>query len=318
MSHEEEFVLKLNTAATTYPVTRGQAKEHLRLDSGTYADNITTIQCIAPDAYTTATQTGVSTQLSGANALLNLSVGDISSGGTLDVALYDSDDDSTFEYVDSFTQVNTTTDNALFELEYTGIKDYITAKATVSTAACDFGVNIVKNLQYSSEDDYIDTLIIATTEHIESAILNRALINQTWEYYLDGFPSYTNYIELPRPPLSSITSLTYTESGDSSEYSNTFAATNYTANIERTPGRLQLKANKVFPATDLETDNPIKITYVAGYGATRSSVPQVIKHCQLILIADLYNNRQTYVDERNLKTVDIIEKILTNYRNWVF
>ena len=317
MPHEEEFVLKLNTAATTYPVTRGQAKEHLRLDSGSYSGNITTIQCIAPDAYAAATQTGTSTQLSGAQVLFNLSVGDISSGGTLDVGIYDSDDDSTFEFVESFTQVNTTTDNAVFELEYTGIKDYVTAKATVSTAACDFGVNIVKNLQYSSEDDYLDTLIIATTEHIESAVLNRSLITQTWEYYLDGWP-YESYIELPRPPLQSITSVTYTDAGDSSEYGNTFAATNYTANIERIPGRLQLKANKVFPATFLETDNPIKIIYIAGYGATRTSVPQVIKHCQLILIADLYNNRQTYVDERNLKTVDIIEKILTKYRNWVF
>ena len=317
MPHEEEFVLKLNTAATTYPVTRGQVKEHLRLDSGSYSGNITTIQCIAPDAYTAATQTGTSTQLSGAQVLFNLSVGDISSGGTLDVGIYDSDDDSTFEFVESFTQVNTTTDNAVFELEYTGIKDYVTAKATVSTAACDFGVNIVKNLQYSSEDDYLDTLIIATTEHIESAVLNRSLITQTWEYYLDGWP-YESYIELPRPPLQSITSVTYTDAGDSSEYGNTFAATNYTANIERIPGRLQLKAKKVFPATFLETDNPIKIIYIAGYGATRTSVPQVIKHCQLILIADLYNNRQTYVDERNLKTVDIIEKILTDYRNWVF
>ena len=317
MPHEEEFVLKLNTASTTYPVTRGQVKEHLRLDSGTYADNITTIQCIAPDAYTAATQTGISTQLSGANALFNLSVGDISSGGTLDVALYDSDDDSTFEYVESFAQVNTTTDNAVFELEYTGIKDYITAKATVLTAACDFGVNIIKNLQYSSEDDYLDTLIIATTEHLESALLNRSLINQTWEYYLDEFPS-ESYIDLPRPPLSSITSVLYTESGDTSEYGNTLTSTYYSANIERTPGRLQLKANKIFPSAALETDNPIKITYIAGYGATRSFVPQVIKHCQKILIADLYNNRQTYVDERNLKTVNIIEKILINYRNWVF
>jgi len=314
---DDKFVLKLNTAATTYPVTTTQAKEHLRLDSGSCEDNITTIQCIAPDAYSAATQTGTSTQLAGADAIFNLNVGDISTSGLLDVAIYESDDNSTWEYWDSFSQVNTTTDNAIFETQYTGEKDYVTAKATVSTAACDFSVDIIKTAQYDTDDDYIDTLIIATTEHLEN-LLNRALISQTWEYFLDAWPSDQDYIEIPRPPLQSITSVTYTESGDSTEYSNTFASTNYTVSVEHDPGRLQLKCNKSFPSNALEADNPIKIIFVTGYGSTRSSVPQIIKHCQLILIADLYQNRQTYVDARNLKTINTIDRILTSYRNWTF
>src|SRR4030042_3926234 len=54
--------------------------------------------------------------------------------------------------------------------------------------------------------EYIETLIRAVRDYTE-AFLDRALITQTWKYYLDAWPN-GNYIEIPKPPLQSITSIT--------------------------------------------------------------------------------------------------------------
>lgn len=51
----------------------------------------------------------------------------------------------------------------------------------------------------TDEDTLIDTLIAAAREDCEK-FQNRAYISQTWELWLDAFPS-RNYIELPLPPF---------------------------------------------------------------------------------------------------------------------
>lgn len=59
------------------------------------------------------------------------------------------------------------------------------------------------------DDNLILNLITAARQKAES-ILKRALITQTWIYYPDDFPD-KDYIELPMPPLQSVSSVTYTD-----------------------------------------------------------------------------------------------------------
>ncbi len=68
------------------------------------------------------------------------------------------------------------------------------------------------HLRVEIDDD--DTLILgmikAAREYAE-VVTHRRLITQTWRYYLDSWPEDKDYIEMPFPPLQSISSITYTD-----------------------------------------------------------------------------------------------------------
>jgi uncharacterized phiE125 gp8 family phage protein len=83
----------------------------------------------------------------------------------------------------------------------------------------------------------------------------------------------------------------YTKSGDTAAYNNTFSSTNYSANIVAWPGRVQLYDGASWPSESLETNEPIKVTFVAGYGATRALIPDEIKQCILMYVDDMYQHR---------------------------
>ncbi len=296
------MVIKLNTAPTIEPVQLSDVTTHLRLDSTAFADNIVTYQSITPGdhAATTAAYSLVGTgrNIAGHRTVVNFNSGANASGGKVDVKIQESDSTATSGYLDwtggGFTQCTTANHNAVQEKEYTGTKPYIRVLSTVTTATCDFGVDIITSEYTPSDATYLSTLITVARKHVENNVLGGvALINQTWEYYLREFPK-TNYIELPRPPLSSstaITSVTYTESGDTTAYTYTFSSTNYSANSVAWPGRVQLRDGMEWPSVSLETNEPIKVIFVAGYGATRALVPDEIKQCILMYVDDMYQHR---------------------------
>lgn len=112
----------------------------------------------------------------------------------------------------------------------------------------------------ADEDAFIDSLVTTATRWVED-ITGRSLMTQTWELYLDDWPSH-DYIRLPRPPLQSVTSVIYYDTdGDSS----TFPTDYYDVDTDSEPGRVVLKYNESWPSETLQPKNPIKITYLAGY-----------------------------------------------------
>ena len=76
------------------------------------------------------------------------------------------------------------------------------------------GIEEVKThlrVDMDDDDDLIQSLITSSRQYAES-YLKRALITQTWKYYLDEWPDEgRDYIELPMPPLSSVSSMKYTD-----------------------------------------------------------------------------------------------------------
>jgi len=60
-------------------------------------------------------------------------------------------------------------------------------------------------VEIDDDDGLIQGMIKAARENCE-AVTHRALITQTWKYYLDKWPD-KDYIELPLPPLQSVSSL---------------------------------------------------------------------------------------------------------------
>jgi len=91
---------------------------------------------------------GSAINVSGYSATVILTAGTCGSGGSVDVKLQDSYDGSTWTDVSpcgSFLRVTEANDNTTDRKNYTGVKPYLRAVATVSGATCQFGVTVVRN-----------------------------------------------------------------------------------------------------------------------------------------------------------------------------
>lgn len=144
------------------------------------------------------------------------------------------------------------------------------------------------NVVASDDDGFISALIVAARELVEQDT-SRALINQTWEMELDDW--WTGGLELPRPPLSSITSVKYYDADDVLQ---TLSNTNYYVDLRREPGVIWWDEDDTLPTLS-DRPNPVLVTYVAGYGSAATSVPGRAKQAVLLLVGHWYRNRETQV-----------------------
>lgn len=111
----------------------------------------------------------------------------------------------------------------------------------------------------TDEDAMVDALIRAAREYVE-AVTGRQLVAATYKLRRNSLPSV---IELPRPPLIGVTSVTYADTAGTTQ---TAASTYYDVDTHRMPPCLRLKYGQSWPTTRGHTDDVI-ITYVAGYAA---------------------------------------------------
>ena len=139
------------------------------------------------------------------------------------------------------------------------------------------------NVVTADDDDYIESLVVAARQHSES-VLKRALISQTWNYYLDSFPSV---IELPKPPLRSVTSIKYIDNDGDEQ---TLGSSIYTVDIDAEPGQVYLAYNQSWPTLQSIVKS-VNVEYIAGYGNS-AAVPSSIKAAILLLVGNLYENRE--------------------------
>lgn len=143
----------------------------------------------------------------------------------------------------------------------------------------------------TTADPLLVSFIKAAREHAES-FLGRALITQTWDYKLRGFPIDGSEIKLPRPPLQSVTSITYT---DADGVSQTWSASLYQAETPTSPwasfGHVRPVEGESYPTTKPLTYDAVKVRYLAGYGSAASSVPAGILNAVKAGVAELYDHR---------------------------
>lgn len=140
----------------------------------------------------------------------------------------------------------------------------------------------------TDEDTYIDALVAGARQAVEN-YTGRALITQTWTYYLDAFPDWT--IEVPLPPLQSIASIKYT---DTDGVLQTVDAADYIVDAVSARGRITPAFGKVWP-TPRGIINAVQIELVAGYGNAASDVPMAIRQALDLIYGAWFEHRENLV-----------------------
>ncbi len=161
-------------------------------------------------------------------------------------------------------------------------------------------------VEHSRDDTLIGALITAARQSCEN-MLGRSLLEQTWRKTLDQFP---DAIELPYPPILSVTSLQYI---DDSGATQTLSAASYTLDSASEPGWLVPAYGYAWPTTQ-DVINAVTVTYKAGYGTAANAVPEAIKTWIKIQVAHLYENREASVVGVSVAALPFIDSLLDPYR----
>ena len=163
----------------------------------------------------------------------------------------------------------------------------------------------------NDEHGLIATYISSARSLIE-VWAGRAFINQTWELKLDRFPADIT-INLPRPPLSSVTSVNYVDTDGTTQ---TMTASEYHVDTSSEPGRIVLDDDDSWP-TDVDIrPGAVIITFVAGYGAKASAVPIHWMQAIKILASTYYCNREA-LTHQNLKQSPLsVQSLVMSDRIW--
>ena len=150
----------------------------------------------------------------------------------------------------------------------------------------------------SDEDTLISGLISAAVSHVDAdGVLGRAMISQTWAYWTRSSPGV---VTLPMSPFQSLTSVEYYDADNALQSAT---ASDFETRLAGDRVTLRPKSGKVWPPAYTRED-AIKITYVAGFGAAATDVPQSIRQALLLLIGHWYESR-TAVSEISMKEVPL-------------
>jgi uncharacterized phiE125 gp8 family phage protein len=175
----------------------------------------------------------------------------------------------------------------------------------------------LRNPEITSNDAELLDFIKVAREQVEHK-LSRAIITQTWDAIFDGFPPYATstafgaylysgpFIELPYPPLQSVTSITYY---DADNVAQTLASSAYT--VDTVGGIIRLATNESWPSSYSRYD-AVTVRYVAGW-ATPEDIPAVIKAYMKLCVEAMDKNR-SLLQEREMTLTPFAERLLDAYR----
>lgn len=179
-------------------------------------------------------------------------------------------------------------------------------------------------VDFDDDDSLIEMMISAATDFVDGpgAYLGRAIRDQTWDYYVDEFPSYvaedpaSKYVEIPLPPMKEVVGVFYT---DSSGTEQEFSSASYTVDTAHEPGRIILSASGNWP-TPIVAPAAVRIRFRAGYVDITESpatmeVPESIRAAMFILLGNMYANRESIVIGTTTAQVSLtVEYLLKRYR----
>lgn len=160
----------------------------------------------------------------------------------------------------------------------------------------------------NDEDSLLTTFLDAVISSIEE-YLGRALVTRTVKMIMDEWN--TNEIELPSPPLISVSSV---NTVDEDELETEYDSSNYYIITESIPGRLVIKKSSELPSNTERDKAGYNIVFTAGYGDA-SSIPKKIKLAIMQWVTMIYENRSmSHNDIQYNEPPPEVKKILQTFR----
>ncbi len=135
----------------------------------------------------------------------------------------------------------------------------------------------------TTADDALITSLIKAARQKGEELSRRAFLTQTWDLVESQWPANLIF-KIPRPPLQSVTSVTYID-----YYQASALWTDYKFDINSEPGRVILRS---VPGVSLLDAGGILVRFVAGYGDAADDVPENLKTAVKALVGYWYENRQ--------------------------
>lgn len=162
----------------------------------------------------------------------------------------------------------------------------------------------------SSHDAKLQAMIEAAVSNLDgpTGILGRALVEQEWELSLDAFPLAC--LVVPLAPLRTVTSITYVDhAGDQ----QTLAPSAYVVDAVSDPGVITPAYGMTWPPTRSQR-NAVKVQFKAGYSADADGVPAAIKQAILLMVGDMFENREGQITGTTVADNPTVDRLLFPFR----
>lgn len=130
-------------------------------------------------------------------------------------------------------------------------------------------------IDHSHEDSLLADYISAASRMVEDDA-EIALMTSTWAVYLDDFPCWE--IELRKPPVKSITSITYVDTANATQ---TLSASAYRADLHHKPARVEPAYQTIWPVARYQS-NTVVVTFVAGETTPSAINPNAIQAIKML------------------------------------
>jgi len=156
------------------------------------------------------------------------------------------------------------------------------------------------------KNEYLEGLITVARRSLEELTWG-VFVTQTWDQWFDGF---ADPLKLRKPPVASITSVTYTDSNGDSQ---TLASSVYELGDDNGIGIVRLQYDQTWPTTRGHPD-VVTVRFISGVAV--ASVATGIKHAIKLLAAHLFENREPLVIGQRISVEQIphtVEALIAPY-----
>lgn len=161
----------------------------------------------------------------------------------------------------------------------------------------------------TDDDSRVTGLIPVATRYIEGAT-GRQCITASWTWELPWFPN-ASVFAVPRPPLQSVTSIKYIDTGGVLQ---TLSTDVYEAGTTSSPGVIALKYQQSWPATR-GVVNAVSIIFVAGYGDAATDVPAPLVQAIKLVVGHLNEQREASSAFRKVDVVPFgVRELIAEYK----